>query len=99
MGSLNIYQVIKAPVASEKANRVGEKHNQYVFLVDPAATKDQVKKAVEAIFSVQATGVNVTNKKSITKRTMRGVKARVAGHRKAYVSLAAGQEIDLYSGI
>ena len=97
--SENIYRFIKAPVVSEKSNILGEKHNQYVFLVSDDASKQQIRRAVESIFSVSVTAVNTCRKKTINKRDMRGRLRKVRGHKKAYVSIASGQEINLYSGL
>ena len=97
--SENIYRFIKSPVVSEKSNTLGEKHNKYVFLVSNDATKQQIKRAVETIFAVSVTAVNTCCKKTITKRDIRGRRKKVRGHKKAYVSVAAGQEINLYSGL
>ena len=97
--SENVFRFIKAPVVSEKSNNIGEKYNQYVFLVSDDASKSQIKRAVETIFSVSVTAVNTCRKKTIWKRDLRGRLRRVRGHKKAYVSVASGQEVNLYSGI
>lgn len=88
-----IYKVLVAPQISEKATWVAEKHGQYVFRVAPDATKPEIKEAVEALFEVKVESVRVVNIKGKTKRTVRGVGKR-NDVRKAYVSLAAGQDID-----
>lgn len=88
-----IYKVILAPHVSEKTTMTADKHNQYVFRVVPDATKVEVKKAVEELFKVNVESVNVLNQKGKTKRTAHGL-GRKASIRKAYVRLAAGQEID-----
>ena len=89
--------VLLAPVVSEKTTFVGESANQYVFRVAPDATKPEIKAAVELLFStkekkVQVTGVRVANVRGKHKRA-----GRFAGRRrnwkKAYVSLASGQDI------
>ena len=100
MSALNqqrLMKVLLAPVVSEKSTFVGEKVNQYVFRVLDDATKPEIKAAVELLFStkekkVQVTGVTVANVKGKHKRS-----GKFAGRRrnwkKAYVSLAAGQDI------
>jgi large subunit ribosomal protein L23 len=100
MSALNqerLMKVLLAPVVSEKSTFVGEKVNQYVFRVLEDATKPEIKAAVELLFStkdrkVQVTGVQVANVRGKHKRS-----GRFAGRRrnwkKAYVSLAAGQDI------
>jgi large subunit ribosomal protein L23 len=100
MSALNqerLMKVLLAPVVSEKTTLVGEKLNQYVFRVTDDATKPEIKAAVELLFStkekkVQVTNVRVANVKGKHKRS-----GRFAGRRrnwkKAYVSLAVGQDI------
>lgn len=100
MSALNqerLMKVLLAPVVSEKSTFVGEKVNQYVFRVVDDATKPEIKAAVELLFStkdkkVQVTGVTVANVRGKHKRS-----GKFAGRRrnwkKAYVSLAAGQDI------
>jgi large subunit ribosomal protein L23 len=86
-------QVLLAPQISEKSTFVGEKHDQVVFKVVRDATKPEIKAAVELLFKVEVTGVQVANVKGKVKRF-----GRFTGRRdhwkKAYVSLKAGQEID-----
>lgn len=88
-----LMQVLMAPRISEKATFVGEKHDQVVFQVVRDATKPEIKAAVELLFKVEVTGVQVSNIKGKVKRF-----GRFTGRRdhwkKAYVSLKAGQEID-----
>ncbi|MBW4047512.1 MAG: 50S ribosomal protein L23 [Betaproteobacteria bacterium] len=88
-----LMQVLLAPIISEKATMLADKRNQVAFRVRQDASKDEIKAAVEAFFKVQVTCVQVLNQKGKVKRTSRGV-----GHRnnvrKAYVSLAAGQELN-----
>lgn len=93
MNQERIYKVILAPLVSEKATNVAEKHGQYVFRVATDATKLEIKKAVEALFEVKVASVNVLNQKGKTKRTARGVGKR-NDVRKAYVRLVDGQDID-----
>lgn len=91
------YDVILAPVITEKATRILE-NNQVVFKVDPKATKSQIKNAIEALFSVKVLSVNTINTKGKHKM-FRGIKGKRADTRKAIVKLAEGQSIDLSSGI
>lgn len=93
MNRERIFKVLVAPHISEKATIVAEKHNQVVFKVAPNATKLEIKKAVEALFNVKVEGVQTVNIKGKTKRTARGIGKRNDVH-KAYVRLAAGQDID-----
>ncbi len=88
-----LMQVLLAPIISEKATMLAEKRNQVAFRVRKDATKHEIKLAVEAFFKVQVTDVKVLNQAGKAKKTARGI-----GHRnnvrKAYVSLAAGQELN-----
>jgi large subunit ribosomal protein L23 len=92
MNQERIYQVLLGPLVSEKASLVGEK-SQVVFRVASDATKPEIKKAVEQLFNVTVEGVQVLNRKGKLKRTARGFGKR-NDLRKAYVQLAAGQDID-----
>lgn len=92
-----LMQVLLAPVVSEKSTFVGEKSNQYVFHVVADATKPEIKAAVELLFSskdkkVEVTGVQVANVRGKHKRFGR-MSGRRSHWKKAYVSLAAGQDI------
>ena len=89
-------QVLLAPVISEKATQVAEKHNQVLFKVLRDATKPEVKAAVELMFKVEVEAVNLVNVKGKAKRFGRNMGRR--DHvKKAYVSLKAGQELN-FSG-
>jgi large subunit ribosomal protein L23 len=95
--SERLLQVLLAPVVSEKSTFVGEKANQYVFRVSSDATKPEIKAAVELLFSskdkkIEVTGVRVANVKGKKKRFGR-MMGRRSNWKKAYVSLAAGQDI------
>ena len=87
-----LMQVLLAPQVSEKSTFIGEKHNQYVFRVAADATKPEIRAAVELMFKTKVKSVQVTNVRGKEKRF-----GRYVGHRrrwkKAYVSLAPGQEI------
>jgi large subunit ribosomal protein L23 len=95
-------QVLLAPVVSEKTTFIGEKANQYVFRVAPDATKPEIKAAVELLFSskdrkIQVTGVRVANVRGKHKRFGRTL-GRRSSWKKAYVSLATGQDITFQAG-
>ena len=91
------YSVILSPVITEKATRILE-NNQVIFNVSPNATKPQIKNAIEALFSVKVANVNTINIKG-KQKIFRGIKGKRTGIRKAIVSLAKGQSIDLSSGV
>ena len=89
-------QVLVAPIVSEKATRVGEKHNQVLFKVLRNATKPEIKAAVELMFKVEVAEVNTVSQKGKVKRFGRSIGRR--DHvKKAYVSLKPGQELN-FSG-
>lgn len=92
-----LMQVLLAPQISEKATMLAEKVNQVVFVVTPDATKPEIKAAVELLFKVQVSAVQVANAKGKTKRFGRTM-GRRSNVRKAFVSLAAGQEINFAEG-
>ena len=91
------YDVILAPHITEKATLASE-NNAVVFKVAGDATKPQIKEAVEALFSVKVTGVNTINVKGKTKR-WKGKPYKRSDVKKAVVTLAEGQSIDVTSGI
>jgi LSU ribosomal protein L23P len=93
MNQERLYKVLLSPVVSEKAAAIAELSNQVVFKVVKTATKAEVKAAVEKLFKVDVNGVRVLNVKGKTKRTKHGM-GRRSDWKKAYVSLAQGQEID-----
>jgi len=89
-------QVLVAPVISEKATLVAEKHNQVLFKVLRDATKPEIKAAVELLFKVDVESVAVVNIKGKAKRFGKSMGRR--DHvKKAYVSIKAGQELN-FSG-
>lgn len=97
MSQERLMQVLRAPLVSEKSTIVADAHNQVVFEVLADATKAEVKQAVESLFKVKVTGVTTLNVKGKSKR-FRGRPGKRAGWKKAYVSLAEGEELDFLSG-
>ena len=91
------YDVIVAPHITEKATMASE-HNAVVFKVAEKATKPQIKAAVEALFGVKVTGVNTIVQKGKTKR-WKGTPYRRSDMKKAIVTLAEGQSIDITEGV
>jgi len=94
MSTTNMYEVIRAPRVSEKTARLQEVSNQYVFEVAKSATKADIKVAVEKIFDVTVKAVNVLNVKGKSK-SFKFRQGRRGDWRKAYVTLADGQSIDV----
>jgi large subunit ribosomal protein L23 len=85
--------VLLAPVISEKATHIADKHEQVVFRVAQDATKPEVKAAVELMFKVQVESVQIANVRGKEKRFGRFV-GRRRNWKKAYVCLKPGQEIN-----
>ena len=88
-----LFDVLRAPLITEKATLLSEK-NQVVFKVALEATKPQIKVAVETLFKVKVAGVSTLIQKGKIKR-VKGRPGRRSDVKKAYVQLAEGQSIDL----
>jgi large subunit ribosomal protein L23 len=94
--SLDVRQVLIAPVVSEKSYRLIEER-KYSFRVHPDAHKTQIRQAVEELFEVKVVAVNVSKVQPKPKR--RGiVKGTKQGWKKAIVQVAEGQEIQIFQG-
>jgi large subunit ribosomal protein L23 len=91
------YDAILSPIITEKATYLSEQ-NKVVFRVANDATKDQIAEAVETLFKVKVTKVNTLNVKGKTKR-FRGTMGRRSDIKKAIVTLAEGQSIDVATGL
>ncbi len=91
------YDLIKKPVITEKATLASE-HNAVVFQVSMDATKPQIKEAVEAVFGVKVKAVNTTITKGKVKK-FRGRAGERSDKKKAYVTLEAGNTIDVSTGL
>jgi large subunit ribosomal protein L23 len=94
---INHYDVVLAPHITEKTTLLSEQ-NAVVFKVANDATKPQIKAAVEALFNVSVTGVNTLTQKGKTKR-WKGRPYTRSDMKKAIVTLAEGQSIDVTTGI
>ena len=92
-----MFEVIRRPMITEKATLMSE-HNQVVFQVAMDASKPEIREAVEGIFSVKVTGVNTLVQKGKSK-IFRGRKGRRDDMKKAVVTLADGESIDVTTGI
>jgi len=91
------YDVILSPAITEKATAASE-HNQVVFKVALAATKPEIKEAVEKLFGVKVKRVNTLVKKGKLK-VFRGMRARQSDVKKAIVTLEEGHSIDVTTGL
>lgn len=92
--------ILIKPILSEKANKQSEKMNRYSFIVDKKANKLEIKKAIESFYGVQVENVNtiVVPSKAKAKYTKAGfIVGRKPSKKKAIVTVAEGETIDLYS--
>ena len=87
-------EIVKAPVITEKAAKLAQDKNQYVFKVDSRANKIEIKQAIEKLFKVKVQSVRTLNIKPKKRRVGRysGLTNRT---KKAMVTLVAGQQIEL----
>jgi large subunit ribosomal protein L23 len=97
MNKLKAYDVIIAPVITEKAT-IASEFNKVVFRVRPDATKTDIKSAVEQLFNVKVKAVNTLIRKGKLKQ-FRGLKALQSDVKKAVVTLEAGHSIDVTTGL
>jgi large subunit ribosomal protein L23 len=91
--------ILIKPVISEKSEKGTSKKNQYTFIVDKSANKIEIKKAVEEMYGTNVLDVNtaVMPAKQKSRNTRSGVvRGRVSAYKKAYVTLPAGEELDIY---
>jgi large subunit ribosomal protein L23 len=98
MTAVSVHDVLLRPVISEKSVAETERNN-YTFAVTRDANKFQIKAAVEAEFKVNVLGVRVLTVKPKQKRRGRRQMGTVPGWRKAVVTIAAGQKIDLFEAV
>ncbi|MEX1143672.1 MAG: 50S ribosomal protein L23 [Anaerolineales bacterium] len=96
-----LYDVLRRPLITEKSNFQNTKLHQVAFEVNRDATKAMIKEAVEFLFEVKVQRVNVLNVPAKTTRsaTNRRSRLRRSGYRKAIVTLAPGQTVDIFEGV
>ena len=99
---MKLSEVLIRPVLSEKVNELTEKHNRYTFIVSRKANKLEIKRAVEQFYGITVDNVNTLTMPSKVKQ--RNTKAgllvgRKPAKKKAIVTVAEGESIDLYSNI
>ena len=92
-----MYEIIRAPVITEKSTIISE-HNQVSFKVAMDATKPEIKAAIEGLFSVKVTAVNTLRQKGKLKR-FRGILGNQSDYKKAIITLADGDSIDITTGV
>lgn len=97
----NMYEVLRRPIITEKSSYQSGKLNQVVFEVSKESTKAMVKEAVEAIFDVKVVRVNVMVMPA--KRKIAGMSRRMVNRRQSYkkaiITLAPGDSIDVFEGV
>ena len=91
----DVYQVINKILLTEKGTRLSEEENQYIFSVNPASNKMEIKQAVEELFKVKVVSVNTLNRQGKKKRERTASAGRTAAWKRAVVTLAEGNAIDL----
>jgi len=92
---INPDKVIKTIRMTEKSNKLSSNYGQYTFDVFPSATKYTVREAVEQVFKVTVTRVNIQNRKGKPKRTRRGLATTASDSKRAIVTLKTGDKIEL----
>lgn len=97
MSKEHFYSIILSPAITEKGTLVSV-HNQIVFNVARDATKVEIKKAVEGLFGVKVKAVNTLVRKGKL-RIFKGRKALLSDKKKAYVTLAEGERLDVTTGL
>ena len=96
-----IYDVLRRPIITEKSNYLNSALHQYVFEVAEDATKGLVKDALETLFDVDVLNVNIVNvpAKRTRRARSRRLMVRRSGYKKAIVTLAADDTIDIFEGV
>jgi large subunit ribosomal protein L23 len=96
-----IYEVLRRPLVTEKSSYQSGKLNQYSFIVADTATRKQVKDAIETIYDVSVVRVNIINTPAKRGRRLRSRRllVRKAGYKKALVTLAEGQTLQIFEGV
>ena len=97
MHKTHIYDKILSPIVTEKSTILSEQ-NKIVFKVPNKSNKKNLKKNIEKIFKITVVKINIINKKS-RKKITRGKKVKIAGYKKAIITLKKGQSIDLATGV
>ncbi len=93
MNAERLTKILIAPLVSEKSTRLADNHRQFAFKVLRDATKPEIRAAVEKMFDVTVTNVQVANQRGKVKRFGQTV-GRRSDWKKAYVTLAEGSDID-----
>ena len=97
MKKIHLYDKILSPVVTEKSTILSEQ-NKIIFIVPNKSNKKNLKKNIEKIFKINVVKINIINKQS-RKKITRGKKVKIAGYKKAIITLKKGQSIDLTTGV
>jgi large subunit ribosomal protein L23 len=97
----NLYEVLRRPLVTEKSSYQSGRLNQYSFVVADNATRTQVKDAIETLYDVTVLSVNIINTSAKRGRRIRSrqLLIRKAGYKKAIVTLAEGQTLEMFGGV
>ena len=95
---MNVYQVIRRPLVTEKSNMAREEQNVVTLAVDPNATKHDIRRAVETLFDVNVERVHTMRQPRKTRRVGRYA-GRKPEWKKAIVRLAEGHSIEFFEGV
>jgi large subunit ribosomal protein L23 len=96
-----IYDVLRRPLVTEKSSYQSGKLNQYSFVVADTATRTQVKDAIETLYDVSVVRVNIINTPAKRGRRLRSRRllVRKVGYKKAVITLAEGQTLQIFEGV
>lgn len=96
---MHLYEILRRPITTEKSVIQSEALNQYSFEVDRRSNKHLVKEAVEAVFSVEVVGVRMITVPAKKRRYGRSVVVSKPTWKKAVVTLAEGDRIQVFEGV
>jgi large subunit ribosomal protein L23 len=96
-----IYEVLRRPLVTEKSSYQSGRLNQYSFIVAHTATRTQVKDAIETLYDVSVVRVNIINTPAKRGRRLRSRRllVRKPGYKKAVITLAEGQTLQIFEGV
>ena len=96
-----IYEVLRRPLVTEKSSYQSGRLNQYSFIVADNATRTQVKDAIETLYDVSVVRVNIINSPAKRGRRLRSRRllVRKPGYKKALITLAEGQTLQIFEGV
>ena len=96
-----IYDVLRKPLVTEKTSYQSGRLNQYSFIVSDSATRTLVKDAIETLYDVKVERVNIINTSAKRGRRIRSRRMliRKAGFKKAIITLAEGQSLQIFEGV